>query len=121
MSTGFGSGEGLLNTGGGLSVSSLSSIGSSLITGVGSGPEFVCPSPPGTEELGPVVGMLVLLLDELLRGGGPLEIFCGDRDCELVLLLLGVLLLLLLLAMLLPLFPLVWYVPLNGGWLFRVP
>ncbi len=36
-------------------------------------------------------------------------------------LLLGTLLLLLLLATLLPLFPLEWYVPLNGGWLFKVP
>lgn len=39
----------------------------------------------------------------------------------MVLLLLGALLLLLLLAMLLPLFPLEWYVPLKGGWLFKVP
>lgn len=39
----------------------------------------------------------------------------------MVLLLLGTVLLLLLLVMLLPLFPLEWYVPLNGGWLFKVP
>ena len=39
----------------------------------------------------------------------------------MVLLLLGALLLLLLLAMLAPLLPLEWYVPLKGGWLFKVP
>lgn len=39
MSTGFGSGDGLLITGGGLSISSLSSTGSSLMTGVGTRPE----------------------------------------------------------------------------------
>lgn len=75
MSTGLGSGEGLLNTGGGLSFSSLSSIGSSLITGVGGAPESECPSPPGSEELEAGVVMLLLLLAELLRGGGPLETF----------------------------------------------
>lgn len=73
ISTGLGSGDGLLNTGGGLSVSSLSSIGSSLITGVGGGPESECPSPPGSEEL--EAGVEMLLLAELLRGGGPLETF----------------------------------------------
>lgn len=76
MSTGFGSGEGLLSTGGGLSLSSLSSIGSSLMTGVGVGPESECPSPPGSEELEAGVEMpLLLLLAELLRGGGPFETF----------------------------------------------
>ena len=121
MSTGLGSGEGLLNTKGGLSFSSLSSIGSSLMmTGVGGGPESECPSPQGSEELDAGAETLMLLA-ELLRGGGPLDIFWGETDCELVLLLLGALLLLLLLAMLLPLFPLEWYVPLNGGWLFKVP
>lgn len=39
MSTGFGSGEGLRRTGGGLSNSSLSSTGSSLMTVGGTGPE----------------------------------------------------------------------------------
>lgn len=64
MSTGFGSGEGLLNTGGGLSFSSLSSIGSSLMTGVGGGPESECPSPLGRPEL--VAGAeMLLLLDKL--------------------------------------------------------
>lgn len=108
MSTGFGSGDGLLNTGGGLSFSSLSSIGSSLMTGVGGGPESECPSPQGNEELEPEFELLLLLLVvvELLRGGGPFGAFCGDRDCELVLLLLGALLLLLLFARLLPLLPL---------------
>lgn len=76
ISTGLGSGEGLLNTGGGLSVSSLSSIGSSLITGVGGRPKSKCPSPPGSEELEAAVKMLLLLLlAELLRGGGPFETF----------------------------------------------
>ncbi len=73
MSTGLGSGEGLLSTGGGLSLSSLSSIGSSLITGVGGGPESECPSPLGSEEL--EAGFEMLLLAELLRGGGPFETF----------------------------------------------
>lgn len=73
MSTGLGSGEGLLNTGDGLSVSSLSSIGSSLMTGGGSGPvdESECPS-PGSDELEAGVEVPLLLLG-LLRGGGPLE------------------------------------------------
>ena len=75
MSTGFGSGEGLLNTGGGLSFSSLSSIGSSLMTGVEGGPGSGCPSPLRSEELEAGVEMLLLLLVELLRGGGPLETF----------------------------------------------
>lgn len=76
MSTGLGSGEGLLNTTGGLSVSSLSSIGSSLITGVGGGPKSKRPSPPGSEELGAGFDMLLLLLlAELLRGGGPFKTF----------------------------------------------
>lgn len=74
MSTGFGSGEGLLNTGGGLSFSSLSSIGSSLMTGVEGGPESECPSPLKSEELEAGVEMLLLLV-ELLSGGGPLETF----------------------------------------------
>lgn len=74
MSTGFGSGDGLLSTGGGLSVSSLSSIGSSLMTGVGGGPESECPSALGSEELEAGVEMLLLLV-ELLRGGGPFETF----------------------------------------------
>lgn len=72
MSTSFGSGEGLLNTGGGLSLSSLSSIGSSLMTGVGGGPDSKCPSPPEVEA---GVEMLLLLVVELLRGGGPFETF----------------------------------------------
>lgn len=119
MSTGLGSGEGLLNTGGGLSLSSLSSIGSSLITGVGGGPGSKCPSPPGAEELEAGAEML-LLAAWLLRGGGPFETFEGESDCELVLLLLEALLL--LLAMFPPpLFPLEWYVPVKGGWLFKVP
>lgn len=75
MSTGFGSGEGLLSIGGGLSLSSLSSIGSSLMTGVGGGPDSKCPSPPGSEELEAGVEMPLLLLAELLRGGGPFETF----------------------------------------------
>lgn len=77
MSTGLGSGEGLLNTGGGLSVSSLSSIGSSLMTGVEGGPvdESECPSPPGSEELEAGVEVLLLLLAGLPRGGGPFETF----------------------------------------------
>lgn len=74
MSTGFGSGEGLLSTGGGLSFSSLSSIGSSLMTGAGGGPDSECPSPLGRAELEADVGMLLLLV-ELLRGGGPFETF----------------------------------------------
>lgn len=74
MSTGLGSGEGLLNTGGGLSLSSRSSIGSSLMTGVGGRPESKWPSPPGSDELEEGVEML-LLLEELLRGGGPFETF----------------------------------------------
>lgn len=74
MSTGLGSGEGLLSTGGGLTLSSLSSIGSSLMTGVGGGPESECPSPPGSETLEAGVEML-LLLDEVLRGGGPFDTF----------------------------------------------
>lgn len=73
MSTGLGSGEGLLSTGGGLSLSSLSSMGSSLMTGVGGLPESVWPSPPGSAEL--EAGVVMLLLAELLRGGGPLETF----------------------------------------------
>lgn len=39
MSTGFGSGDGLLRTIGGLSNSSLSSAGSSFMTGAGTMPE----------------------------------------------------------------------------------
>lgn len=73
MSTGLGSGEGLLSTGGGLSLSSLSSIGSSLMTGVGGLPESGWPSPPGSAEL--EAGVVMLLLAELLRGGGPFETF----------------------------------------------
>ena len=73
MSTGLGSGEGLLNIGGGLSLSSLSSIGSSLMMGVGGGPESECPSPPGRAEL--EAGAEILLLAELLRGGGPFDTF----------------------------------------------
>lgn len=74
MSTGLGSGEGLLSVGGGLSVSSLSSIGSSLITGVGGGHESECPSLLGSEELEAGVEiLLLLLLAEVLRGGGPFE------------------------------------------------
>lgn len=73
MSTGLGSGEGLLNTGGGLSLSSLSSIGSSLMTGVGGGPESEWPSPPGSDEL--EEGVEMLLLAELLSGGGPFGTF----------------------------------------------
>lgn len=73
MSTGLGSGEGLRNTGGGLSFSSLSSIGSSLMTGAGGGPESTCPSPLGSElEEG---AEMLLLLAELLRGGGPFDTF----------------------------------------------
>lgn len=67
MSTGFGSGDGLLSTGGGLSFSSLSSIGSSLMTGVGGGPESECPSPVGRAD--PAVGVGMPLL-ALLSGGG---------------------------------------------------
>lgn len=63
MSTGFGSGEGLLNTGGGLSFSSLSSIGSSLMTGVGGGPESEFPSPLGRPELVAGAEMLLLLVE----------------------------------------------------------
>lgn len=74
MSTGLGSGEGLLNTGGGLSLSSLSSIGSSLMTGAVGGPESACPSPLGSEELEEGVEML-LLLAGLLRGGGAFDTF----------------------------------------------
>lgn len=73
MSTGLGSGEGLLSVGGGLSVSSLSSIGSSLIMGVGGGHESECPSLLGSEELDAGVEILLLLLAEVLRGGGPFE------------------------------------------------
>jgi hypothetical protein len=75
MSTGLGSGEGLLKTGGGLSLSSLSSIGSSLMTGGGGGPvdESECPS-LGSEELQPGAEV-PLLLPGLLRGGGPFEAF----------------------------------------------
>lgn len=53
MSTGFGSGEGLRRTGGGLSNSSLSSTGSSLMTGGGTEPEVKSkrPSTP-TDVLG---------------------------------------------------------------------
>lgn len=74
MSTGLGSGEGLLITGGGLSFSSLSSIGSSLMTGVGGGPESAWLSPIGSEELEEGAEM-VLLVAELLRGGGPFDTF----------------------------------------------
>lgn len=73
MSTGLGSGDGLLSTGDGLSFSSLSSIGSSLMTGVGAGVESIGPSPPGSEVL--EAGVEMLLLAELLRGGGPLDTF----------------------------------------------
>lgn len=72
MSTGLGSGEGLLNMGGGLSFSSLSSNGSSLITGTGGRAESECPLPPACAELADVE---MLLLAEVLRGGGPLETF----------------------------------------------
>lgn len=104
MSTGLGSGDGLRSTGGGLSFSSLSSIGSSLMTGGGSGPvdESECPSPGSVElELGVEVP---LLLPGLLLG--PLETFGGEREWELLLLLLLVMPLLVLWARLLPLFPL---------------
>lgn len=84
--------------GGGLSLSSLSSIGSSLITGVAGGPESGWLSPAGTAELGAGVE---ILLAELLRGGGPFETLGGESDCELVLELLVAVVLLLLLAMLL--------------------
>lgn len=70
MSTGFGSGEGLLSTGGGLSPSSLSSIGSSLITGGAAELKSTCPSPVLTVGCGAAVETL---LAELLSGGGPFE------------------------------------------------
>lgn len=73
MSTGLGSGEGLLSMGGGLSFSSLSSNGSSLITGVGGRAESEYPFPPICAELEADVEML--LLTEVLRGRGPLETF----------------------------------------------
>lgn len=71
MSTGFGSGDGLRITGGGLSISSLSSTGSSLMTGVGTTPEVESEWPfPPTDV--PGVGP-VLLWPWLLRCGGTLE------------------------------------------------
>lgn len=75
------------------------------MTGVGGRLESGCPSTPGWEELEAGVEMLPLLV-ELLRGGGTFETFCGESDCELVLLLLAALLLLLVFATKLPLFPL---------------
>lgn len=45
------------------------------MTGVGGRTESECPSPPGRDELKAGVEMLLLLLVELLRGGGALEPF----------------------------------------------
>ena len=82
MSTSFGSGEGLLRTGIGLSISSLSSIGSSFMTGGCKEPIGASGGP--SEPTGLVIGGPPGVPCESWTLGG----FCGERDCKCVLLVL---------------------------------
>lgn len=112
ISIAFGSGEGLLSTEGGVSVSSRSSIGSSFITGGGKEQDV------DSDWLSVLVGALLGGATGLQRCGWILE---GVGECKCMwlltlLLLFGLLAPAVLLWLLLP-----WKALANGVWLFKVP